>query len=73
MPTDSLGNLVETACVLEARARKPGNVHPEAAFVDTTYDDFVVSGRCIAPIFDRAGSLTVGEIILEAVTATHQG
>jgi triphosphoribosyl-dephospho-CoA synthase len=72
MGQPSLADLVETACLLEARARKPGNVHPEAAFVDTTYDDFVQSARCIAPIFQAAPHLSIGRLILDAVTATQR-
>jgi triphosphoribosyl-dephospho-CoA synthase len=71
MGQPSLADLVETACLLEARARKPGNVHPEAAFDDTAYDDFVRSARCIAPIFQAAPHLSLGQLVLEAVTATR--
>jgi len=66
-----LGALVETACLLEAGARKPGNVHPGASFADMTYDDFVQSARCIAPVFERARSLSLGQLVLGAVTATQ--
>ena len=43
VPTSSLstGRLAEIACILEATARKPGNVHPWASFEDLTYDDLV--------------------------------
>src|SRR5689334_22693524 len=68
---ESLGRLVEAACRLEARARKPGNVHPGASFVDMTFDDFVLSGEAIAPMFDRAPQLTVGELVLESVQVTR--
>jgi triphosphoribosyl-dephospho-CoA synthase len=67
----SLGVLAEAACLFEARARKPGNVHPGAAFTDMTYDDFARSAATIRPIFDRAASLTVGQLVLEGVQATR--
>ncbi|MFT3880875.1 MAG: triphosphoribosyl-dephospho-CoA synthase [Gemmatales bacterium] len=63
--------LVELACLWEATVPKPGNVHPEAAFVDTTYDDFVFSARAIAPVFAGADVLTVGQLVLQAVKATR--
>ena len=36
-----LQQCMRAACLLEVRAPKPGNVHPQAAFDDLTYDDFV--------------------------------
>lgn len=64
--------IVELACLWEATVPKPGNVHPEAAFVDTTYDDFVLSARAIAPVFRGADALSVGQLVLQAVQATRQ-
>ena len=57
--------------MLEATARKPGNVHPLKSFTDLTYDDFVVSADWIAPILACTPDLGVGRAILEAVTATQ--
>ena len=37
------GTLAAVACVLEASARKPGNVHRFADFDDATYVDFMLS------------------------------
>jgi triphosphoribosyl-dephospho-CoA synthase len=68
----SLGRLVEAACVLEARARKPGNVHPDASFGDMTYGDFVQSAHVIAPRFDQAAALPLGQLVLQSVEATRQ-
>lgn len=65
-------NLVELACLWEATVPKPGNVHPDAAFSDTSYDDFVKSAHAIAPVFTHAEQHTVGELVLEAVKATRQ-
>jgi len=64
--------LVELACLWEATVPKPGNVHPGAAFVDTTYNDFVLSARAMAPVFAQAESLSVGQLVLQAVQATRQ-
>lgn len=60
------------ACLLEATARKPGNVHPEAAFRDLTYADFVRSAHLIGPAFEHAGEWSVGRIVLDAVERTRR-
>lgn len=60
------------ACVYEATAAKPGNVHPHASFPDTTYTDFVKSAVVIGPILEQATSRGVGRTILDAVSATRQ-
>src|SRR5207248_11528696 len=64
--------MLRAACVLEAAACKPGNVHPRASFPDLNYEHFVVSADAIAPILARAAHLGVGRAILEAVTATQE-
>lgn len=69
---ETAGRLVEQACLIEAGAPKPGNVHPGHAFHDMRYDDFVVSARAIAPIMAESGVQTLGRTILEAVQATRQ-
>jgi len=66
-----LEDQIRAACVLEASARKPGNVHPTHAFVDLTYNDFVVSAEAAAPILAQTPELGVGRAILDAVTATQ--
>jgi triphosphoribosyl-dephospho-CoA synthase len=65
-----LAEWIELACLIEATARKPGNVHPGASFEDLTYDDFVAAARIAAPILARAEELGVGQAVLEAVKAT---
>jgi triphosphoribosyl-dephospho-CoA synthase len=62
--------MLRAACVLEATAGKAGNVHPQAAFMDLIYRDFVDSANVIAPILARTCELGVGRAILEAVAAT---
>jgi len=63
--------LIRQACWLEATARKPGNVHPNARFADVDWNDFVVSANIIAPILARTSELGVGPAIRDAVAATQ--
>jgi triphosphoribosyl-dephospho-CoA synthase len=67
----SLAEVIERACVLEAAARKPGNVHPGAAFDDLCYDDFVRAAAASAPILARASELGIGRTVYDAVAATR--
>jgi triphosphoribosyl-dephospho-CoA synthase len=59
----------QMACVWEATARKPGNVHRFRDFADTTYLDFIASAAAIGPVF--ATERAVGEIVLAGVRATR--
>ena len=68
----TLAEQLRAACLLEATARKPGNVHPETSFPDLTYADFVRSAEAAAPVLARAEELGVGRTIFEAVAATRQ-
>lgn len=65
------GQLASMACLIEATAVKPGNVHRGADFEDLSYFDFVTSAVVIAPIFDRAEQRGVGRTVLESVRATR--
>jgi len=60
---------VYDACILEATARKLGNVHPGADFADMTFVHFARSAVVIAPIFDEP--LGVGAMILKCIRATR--
>ena len=60
-----------SSCVLEAAARKPGNVHPWAPFGDVAFEDFATAARAISPILAQAPALRIGRAICEAVTATR--
>jgi len=60
----------QLACLLEASAPKPGNVHPGAAFHDTSYQDFLASAAAIGPAFARAGEQPLGRTIRDAIEAT---
>jgi triphosphoribosyl-dephospho-CoA synthase len=59
------------ACLLEATARKPGNVHPDAEFDDLIYADFVRSAVAAAPAFENAVERGVGATVLDAIQRTQ--
>jgi triphosphoribosyl-dephospho-CoA synthase len=77
MPTPStrlmqnLGVMAQLACVWEATARKPGNVHRFADFGDLTYLEFLHSAAAIGGVLDKAWFRPIGEIVLEAIKATR--
>lgn len=60
------------ACIYEATAPKPGNVHPGASFADTTFADFEASAGAIGPIMAKAPLRGVGRTVLDAVRATRE-
>ncbi|MBY0395127.1 MAG: triphosphoribosyl-dephospho-CoA synthase, partial [Thermoleophilia bacterium] len=64
--------LAQLACILEATAHKPGNVHRFRDFDDATYLDFLLSAQAIAGPLDRASEVGVGAAILNAVAATRR-
>lgn len=63
--------LAQLACVLEATARKPGNVHREAEFEDCTYLDFLMSAAAIVEPLARIPEIGLGAAVLAAVQATR--
>ncbi len=67
-----ISTLVQIACLLEATARKPGNVHRFRDFEDASYVDFLLSAAAIGPALDRAAGQSVGRTILDAVQATRK-
>ena len=68
----SAGALAQVACLMEATARKPGNVHRFADFEDVSYLDFALSAQAIGPAMDEARTLGVGPAVLAAVEATRR-
>ncbi|QDU80547.1 triphosphoribosyl-dephospho-CoA synthase [Polystyrenella longa] len=62
---------IRTACLLEATARKPGNVHAEADFENMCFEDFVKSANQTAPVLAKASMMGLGLIIEAALVATH--
>ena len=55
-PDYQLGLHAQLACLWEATARKPGNVHRFRDFEDVTYLDFLQSAAAIAPILAAVAS-----------------
>jgi len=72
MPTEGNTKHATLACLLEAVARKPGNVHPEAAFADLAFGDFARSAFLIGPSFAEASEGGVGRLVLDAVGRTQR-
>jgi len=68
----SIGQCAHIACIWEATARKPGNVHRFTDFSDCHYLDFLLSAGAVAPVLEMASSRSVGETVLEAVRATRR-
>src|SRR5579862_9054168 len=65
-----LGLHAQLACIWEATARKPGNVHRWHDFDDLTYLDFLQAAAAIAPILATAPRRRVGETVYDAVRVT---
>jgi len=70
--THSISAAATLACLYEATAPKPGNVHPGRDVDDASYADFVVSAIVVGPILARASVRGVGRTVLEAVRATRE-
>jgi triphosphoribosyl-dephospho-CoA synthase len=66
------GLYAQIACIWEATARKPGNVHRYRDFTDSHYTDFLLSAAAIAQVMTTACQRRVGATILEAVQATRR-
>jgi len=62
---------IRLACLLEATARKPGNVHPGASFADLSHHDLVLAAEIIAPVLAATERRGVGPCVLDAVTRTQ--
>lgn len=59
------------AGALEARAPKPGNVHPGASFADLAHADLVAAAVASATAIEDAHVMPLGRTILAAVTAAR--
>jgi triphosphoribosyl-dephospho-CoA synthase len=68
----SAGFCAQLACIWEATARKPGNVHRFQDFEDTSFVDYLLSAAAVAPVLETAGERRVGQTILEGIQATRQ-
>jgi triphosphoribosyl-dephospho-CoA synthase len=67
-----VGLCAQAACIWEATARKPGNVHPFRDFVDAAYADFLLSAAAVAPVLATACQRRVGATVLDCVRATRR-
>ncbi len=72
----SIAALARAACLWEASAPKPGNVHPTASFVDMNYQHFVDSativGECFEGIETNLDEAKVGTLVLKIVKSTRE-
>ncbi|MEM6331700.1 MAG: triphosphoribosyl-dephospho-CoA synthase [Planctomycetota bacterium] len=71
-PPGTIGACATLACLWEATAAKPGNVYRGADFADMSYADFLASAAAIGPVFDHAGELPIGRLVLDAARATRR-
>jgi triphosphoribosyl-dephospho-CoA synthase len=70
--TLSVGQCATLACLIEATAAKPGNVHRGCDFEDLSYADFCASAVAIAPAMEQASQgERVGATVLHAIRATR--
>ena len=63
---------VQTACLLEVCAPKPGNVNRFYDFTDTRLEDFLLSAIAIGPAMSEADRVGVGQTIWRAIHDTRQ-
>jgi triphosphoribosyl-dephospho-CoA synthase len=68
----TIGRCAEVACVLEASAKKAGNVHPDAAFRDMHVRDFYRSAAALRWAIDAKPEASVGELIETGWEATRR-
>ena len=68
----TLAEQIQLACLMEATARKPGNVHPAASFPDLTYNDFVVAAQAVAHPLASVHTVGLGRAIYDAIAATRE-
>jgi len=62
----------QLACLIEVSTPKPGNVHPQADFADTRYEDFVASALAIGDAMGQAHRMGLGRIVWAAVRDTRR-
>ncbi len=67
-----VGRWVELACLLDVLAPKPGNVHRQRDFDDSTFEEFVLSAWSLGGVFAQAPGMSLGELVLEGVRATRR-
>jgi 6-pyruvoyl tetrahydropterin synthase/QueD family protein len=67
-----IGLHAEIACLWEATARKPGNVHRYRDFADSGYVDFLLSAAVVGRVLADPGGHRVGDLVLEGVRQSRQ-
>jgi triphosphoribosyl-dephospho-CoA synthase len=70
-PVYFVGLHAQLACLWEATARKPGNVHRFRDFEDTSYLDYAASAAAVAPVIAFAHDSTLGEVVYDCVSMTR--
>jgi triphosphoribosyl-dephospho-CoA synthase len=68
----TIGFHCQVACLWEATARKPGNVHRFKDFADVTYIDFVMSAVVIGEAFGQGHGLPLGALVEHTISATRE-
>lgn len=68
----TLAEQIEISCLMEATARKVGNVHPGASFEDLCYEDFVSAAAAIAVPLAASRQVGLGRSVLDAIERTRQ-
>ena len=68
----NLADQIEISCLMEATARKPGNVHPAASFADLDHDDFVRAAHAIGQPLAAVCHAGLGQSVLKAIAATQR-
>jgi triphosphoribosyl-dephospho-CoA synthase len=64
--------MAQLACIWEATARKPGNIHRFQDFEKTSFVDLLLSAAAVAPVLETARQRPVGQTVLESIRATRQ-
>jgi len=67
-----IAQLAQMACIWEVCAPKPGNVTRDHDFSDASMTDFLLSAIAVGPAFANADSLSIGEIVRQAIADTHR-
>ena len=62
-----ISHAAQLACLIEVSIPKPGNVHSEAHFPDTRYEDFLASALAIGEAIGAVHRQGVGRTIWRAV------
>src|SRR5580658_4664236 len=70
-PSFNLGLRCQLACIWEATARKPGNIHRFADFEDATYLDYMTSAAVLGHAMCAASEYSLGSTVESAVRLTR--